>query len=235
MPSGTPLENVGKTLAGMQNRLKIELGNRTDLTPTLLAEWINDSYLDLSTSLDLPELRDSILFSTTSGEESYILPASVRIVTQAAWFRADTDEGRKLDKIDSNAYRKLPIRSGTPAKFLQENNILVLWPIPDEALSITLDYKVNVTKLTLPEHSPVIGEEFHEALYLGAKAKAFDALQNFVAAEVMQNRQVRSVRTKLDKRAEEDEGKTGQIRPVRRAIERNRLSPRLINRDGDLL
>lgn len=233
MAYGDPVHNKGKTLAGMQNRLRIELGNRTDLTPALLAEWINDSYRDLAASLELPELKRSLSFLTTAGEEGYVLPANVGVISAVSWQDAEGDEGAKLDKIDEDAYRKLPFESGVPKKFIHAQGALALWPVPDEVLTVVVDFRVKVVNLTEDTHSPIIDEEFHEAIYLGAKARGFDALKDFTSAQVMENRQIGSIRKKLDKRAQEDEGKTGQLRVVRRQQDLGRLRPQRYNPDQD--
>lgn len=232
MAIGDPVYNRGKTLGGMRTRLIRELGNRTDLEATLLNEWINDSYRDLASALDLPELKDSLEFTTTAGEESYELPSGVGVVRGAAW-RADT-LGRALEKRDEDYYRKLPFREGTPEIFVHTSNLVVFWPVPSDAQLVTLDITRTVVNLTEDLHSPIISEAFHEALYLGAKARGFDALKDWPAADRMENAQVKSIRKKLDKKSQEDEGKTFSLRPVRRKQDRLRLDPRAYNRDEDI-
>jgi hypothetical protein len=223
--AGEPLTNVGKTLGGMKTRLRVELGGRTDLTDELLTEWINDSYLDIATSLRLPSLNRSTGFNTIAGEESYILPGDMGVIKTVAWYELDGTRGGKVAKGDIDAYRKLPPQTGEPQLYAREGDILVLWPTPSDVFGLSLDFKAKVRKLVLDTDSPIIDEEFHEAIYLGSKARGMDAAQNYLAADRFENAQLKSIRKKLDKEAEEDENKVGQLRPVRKASQLGAIRP----------
>ena len=225
MSYGQPLTSVGKTLLGLENRLRIELGNRTDIDKTTLDEWINDSYIDLVNTLKLPSLRTSMAFFTTVGEESYILPAGVGTIHRVSWVGNGTvPEGGKLEKSDADEFRKLPPRTGYPLKVLRENGMLILWPEPDAVYSLTVDFTQQVQPLVQPTDSPLLDLEFHEPLFYGAKARGFEALGNQIGANTAYNNQTRLMRRKLDKEAENEEDKIPSMRPVSSYEEINDLA-----------
>lgn len=214
--AGEPFTNVGKTLGTLESRLRLELGNRSDITPELLREWINDSYIDLANTLHLPSMQDSMEFLTVADEESYDLPAGVGTIHRAAWRDTATDDGGKLVKTDADEYRMLSFTVGRPERVFRLASVLVLWPTPDAAYRIVLDYTVKVQILTEPYHSPILDVQFHEPMFYGAKARGLEAIKDFAGAAVATNTMTRLMRRKLDLEAEEDDGKSAQLIPVRR-------------------
>src|SRR4051812_21380016 len=83
-PETAALHPAGKSLLSMRNRLKLELGNRTDIPDSLWNEWINDGYQDIFASLDLTDAKRSFSFYTTDSQALYLLPASVSHIRSVA-------------------------------------------------------------------------------------------------------------------------------------------------------
>lgn len=215
---GAPLTSVGKTLAGMRDRLASELGNREDLSTDQLNELINESYRDLSTSLDVPEMKGSFGFSTIAGQPFYLLPQGIRSVTRLSVLPPDNTIGGPLPalrKLSVDTYRDLPDLSGAPSSAFRWTKMLVLYPTPDDVYTVSADIRVKVSDLIQDTDSPLLDEEWHEAIYRGAKARGFDSTFNDTRAALQENQMTRLVRRKIDTEEEDADEMQGGMRPIR--------------------
>ena len=205
----------GKSLGGMRQRLKLELGNRTDIPDPLWNEWINDAYLDLYASLELPESKRSFEFLTVANQPLYLLPSTVNTVRMLSVVDPDDNtNGLAFDKIDVFTYRKLPPRCGAPDSWFREQQILVLWPTPDEVYTVTVDVVAKPAILTLDSHYPVLDDKWHELLLKSAKSRAWEAVQNDTKSALVENSVVRQVQRKLDRDAQDNVNEYPTLRPV---------------------
>lgn len=209
IPAGTlgePLTNVGMTLADLRNELRIMLGGRPETDDPMLDRWINFAYLDTATSLEIDELKGSLSFNSTVAEAMYLLPDVVRAIRHASII--DTANyaagGRELKLSNIGAYRKAADATGEPREFVRENKLLLLYPTPVAARSITLDVWIRPQKLTDDSDSPILAEEWHEVILKNARAKGHSALREFETAGVTENEHISLVRRKDEPEALED-------------------------------
>lgn len=219
----------GKSLLMMRTRLRLELGKRseTDLPSSVLDEWINDSYLDLTGGMDFAENRRSYEFQTVAGQPFYLLPSTVDGVRMVSGYDPSTTvKGTALEKSDYAKYRKRPDQDGDPLEWFREQQMLVLWPTPDETLTLSADVTILYAKLALDTDYPAIEDKWHEALLQGAKARAWEGLQNDTKAELSTNRQSRLIQRKDDKDARDQENMYPTMRPVFRRSDLMNLSRR---------
>lgn len=206
----------GKSLLMMMNRLKLELGNRTDLTPTILKEIVNDAYLDFTSALDLPEIHRAYGQTLVAGQALYTLPSAVDTVLGiAASEDGDITTGAGLEKIDWQLYRKLPDQEGEPSAWFRSQNIIVVWPTPDEAFDVAFDVKVKPAPLAADGDYPFLDDKWHEALFKAAKARAWEAVQNDTKAALAENSAARLVQRRSDREAEEKELEYPAVRPIK--------------------
>lgn len=225
---GEPITSRGMTRADFEAELSAELGGRTDVTPERILLWINWAYLDLCSSLKLEELNSSYSFATVGGQHMYAVPTAVRSTTGMAVSDSVSyplDEGRPLTKVDLPRYRRSPLLSDEPTQYFKHNNVFVLYPTPDAARTIAVDFRIRPERLVDATDSPILHEEWHEAILLAARAKAFRALLEFDKAGLAHNDFVDFVRRREDPKAEEDEG-----RVVGSSIPRHRVSLRRTGR-----
>lgn len=210
----------GKSLAMLRARLVKELGNRTDITVggtdfSVVDEWINDAYLDLWESLNLPEAKRSYAMTLVPGQPLYLLPGVVGTVRDVSG--TDASDGtitQALRKTDEYAYRKLPVRDDDPTLWFREQQMLVLWPTPTSAQILSVDVITSVAKLTDPAHYPILEDKWHEALFKAAKYRGWEALQNDTKALTTQNEMARLVKRKN----ETDAGDQAETYPVMRPV-----------------
>ena len=208
---GTPLTNVGETLASLRTEVLAEINRTIDATRVNL--WINKAYRKLCAMIDISELNGSLSINTTVGQNQYALPK------QVAWIKrvplVDTSlypltGGRNMEKTDLNTYRELADPpSGYnynwgPYKYFRYGRVLVLWPTPIAVKAVTVDFRVRPLDLVNDNDSPILPEEWHESLLLRARYVAFRSLQMFDKAGLAQNDFVTSIRELLNTDAEEE-------------------------------
>lgn len=227
LPEAASAHPAGKSLSAMRARLTLELGNRTDIPIAFWNEWINDAYLDIVASLDLPESKRSYQFITSNGQPLYLLPSQIDTIRSVTLIDPEDDtNGLMFQKIDTDSYRKLPPSCGPSEMWLREQNILILWPTPDDEYTVTVDARMKPMPLTEDLHYPAVDDKWHELILKSAKARAWEAVQNDTKAALVENAVVRQVQRKRDRDAQDNENAYPMLRPVRSFEEIMTLVPR---------
>jgi hypothetical protein len=236
---GQPLTNEGETLASLRTELASELIR--DIGVIRLNAWINTAYLHLASMITLSEMNASLSIPTIADQPLYMLPRSV------AWIRQiPLDDpalysiigGRNMTMTDLAGYRELPDYPTSyiysPRVWMRQGRLLAIWPRPNSAASITVDFRIRPDPLTLETHSPILPVEFHEPLLLRARYVGFRSLKMFNEAGIAQNDFVASLREIINTDAQEMNGKPSAFFPARelRASYRQRGTRRM--RDYDL-
>lgn len=215
VPETAAQHPFGKSLSLMRARLVLELGRRTDIPDPMWNEWINDSYLDLFNSLELPEANKSFTFTTVVGQALYTLPSRVYTIRNLSITDpARTDSGGNLEKLDVFSYRKLPIRDGVPDGWLREQGMLVLWPTPDAEYPITVDARLQPMPLAADDDFPILEDKWHEIILRGGKARAWEAVQNDTKAALVTNSVVNLVQRHNNRDEIDNEVEYPSMRPV---------------------
>ncbi len=211
----------GLNLAEMRTQLDIQLGGRTDFDDTMFDLWLNASYIDLCTSLEIPELNANLLVTLIAGQPLYMLPPQVRGIDMVSVIDTVTYGdlgGRKLTKVDKNTYRKAPALTDQPREYFREGQMLVLWPTPIGAKPLSIDFKIRPDILVDEDHYPIIPPEWHEVIVRNARTKAHSDLREFDSAGITNNEVVGLVRRKTDPDAVEDDDRVvGSSVPRRRS------------------
>ncbi len=214
---GMPLTEEGETLASMETELFYSIGGREDATLERLRRWINQAYIDLFTSLELDEGKASYTFLTTSGQNQYLVPDVVATTLGVTVLQSESIYGGiPLTKGDLSSYRRREEAVGLPREFFRYGKILVLWPTPSRVVDLSVDYRLRPAPLVEPTDSPILPREWHEAILLNARKKAFSSLMEFDKAMPAENDYVNQVRRRQDTEANETEN-----RVPRSAVPRN--------------
>lgn len=191
----------------MRDELNTMLGGRTDVSAAELNRWLNFAYIDLASSLELDELKASLSFNTVAAQAIYSLPNAVRAVRNLA-LQDNTNlvtGGHDLRKSTLQEFRKSITRNGTPREYFRENRLLVLYPTPDAASTLLLDFWLRPQNLVGDNDSPILPREWHEVIIKNARSKAHSALREFESAGVVENEFVSLVRRKEDPEAQEED------------------------------
>lgn len=207
---GEPLTSQGKTLDGMLTELVLQLAGRTDITPERLTTFLNDAYIDLATSLKLPELNATLTFETAIGQELYLMPEQVFATYEAAIVDPVTYSirgGQPLDKISLDAYRALPVKSGEPEVYFLHDGMLILWPTPSQIRTVAVDFQGRPLPLAAGTDSPILGREWHEIVFKMAREKAFAAILEFNLAAMVEADWTKQFARKKDPLAAEEQGR----------------------------
>lgn len=239
-PPGLPGPETlpGMSLAVMRTQLDIQLGGRTDFDDTMFDLWINQSYVDLCTSLDIPELHADLLIPTVVGQPLYLLPEQVRSIESISVIDTQTYGdlgGRKLTRIDKQSYRRYPNLTDEPRSYFIDGKLLVLWPTPTSVRNLSLDFRIRPDDLVDEDHYPIIPKEWHEVIVRNARTKAHSDLREFDSAAVTNNEVVGLVRRKSDVDAEEDSDRIIGSSVPRRRSQLTRQNSRFSNPDFDEL
>lgn len=214
-------ELPGKSLVVMRTQLDIELGGRTDFQDQMFDIWINDAYIDLASSLELDELKGSILLPIIAGQPLYNLPRIIRAIRNLSI--VDTQNygtlgGRKISKSNLDEYRKLRELDEEPTKYFRERGVLVLWPTPKNARDLALDFWIRPEPLVDDNHYPILPPEYHEVIVRNARAKAHSDLREFDKSAITNNEMIGLVRRKQDTdELEEEDRVIGSSVPRRRS------------------
>jgi hypothetical protein len=207
---GAPLTNVGETLASLRGELRKMLGGGNVADTPRLNLWINFAYQDIASSLEIDEMKSAYGFVTVAAQAMYRVPAVVGSTRSAALIDAVNNPvygGRPLTKSDVDDYQREENRTDPPQKYFREAGILVLYPTPDKAYTVAVNFWIRPENLVNETDSPILAYEWHEAILLNARAKGFSALLEFDKAMAAQNDFINLVRRKTDRDQREDEGR----------------------------
>lgn len=205
---GAPVPLNGMSLENFDDELHAMLIGRTDTSSTRRRLWINMAYSDLCTSLKLEEVRASIEIPLVADAFMYRLPSAVYAIIAASVIDDDEDPdygGRPLEKSDLVAFRSHPLADSRPREYFKHGDMLVIWPTPEVAGSLVIDFWIRPTWMTVDAHCPILYSEWHEGILLKARHKAFIALQAYDQSMIANNDFVQFMRSRQDVRAIESE------------------------------
>lgn len=222
---GNPKTATGVTLDSLVTELDALVAGRGDFSSTRLKEIINDAYLDVCTALDIVD-EGSFAMAVVAGQPLYTLPDVVQTITSVSMALPSSEnvnEGYPLDKIDLRKYRAFVAEDGDPRFYFRLEQVLVLYPTPDEARTIAVDCVYRPAKLVAAADSPIFGLEWHEVLKKAARAKLFSAMMEFDKAQAAENEWTSLVRRRRDRGASEDDSRIIRSSvPHREPYHRNR-------------
>ena len=215
-PYGAPAVSGYKDLSTLRSELFYDLGSRTDIGNAQLDRYINDAYIDLATSLDIPEPKVSFAFTAVVEQPFYKLPSGVGAIRAVSVHDAsDEDAGWRLTvHADASEWRMLANQKGVPRKAFREQGVLILWPMPDSGYVVVVDAKVEPVKLTDPMTFPIFSQQYHEPLLKLAKSKAWDSLQNDEKTLTSEAAASRLINRKTNAEAGTEQNMTASLRPV---------------------
>lgn len=216
--AGAPLTSVGETLASLREELQEQIGNRDDIDSARFDRWINWGYRNVASMFTLKELMGSASIAVVAEQPFYLIPPQVAWVDYLAVSDSTTypvSEGRELEKIDLDIYRKLDVLDEEPTKYFRWRRMLVLWATPLNDRTLTCEFKVRPDDLEEETDSPLLPQEFHEAILLSARHRAFRSLMNSKMAQEAMNDFLVCIRPLQNTDAEEAVTANGTMTPIR--------------------
>lgn len=169
--------------------------NRSDLR-TLVADWLDDPNLGyfsqtvINTRLNLAARRVQQLIknthedhykkcvesSTVADQRNYKLPTDflelryLGVVTSGS---GETATVQQLLPLESSERKLLCLKTGTPTHYDYEKSHLLLWPLPDSAKTLRLEYIYRIADMDDDSDEPDIPEEHHELVAVIAALDGF--------------------------------------------------------------
>lgn len=202
-------------LSTMRSRVQGYLGGRTDATATLVDEYINNAYRELTGSFffDKLEATDTSI-TTVDGTAAYDVPSALYTVTHV---RNTTDDvPLKQMEIDWYDQQDITDNKGEPEYFVEYADQLLIFPTPDDAYALTLRGPKPPTTLTLDADEPVIPEDWHMILVLRSAADLAFYFAMDTRGMTLRNEELAKVAMRTEKRTMRRRATTGQISPARR-------------------
>lgn len=220
--SGACLTSVGETLGSLRDELLLQLASRDDVSPERLNMWINWAYLNVASMLDLKELRGSSTVALVADQPLYLIPPQVAAAHRLSIVQDESQsayEGRELTLTDFDMYRMLPPETAVPSDWFRWRRMVVVYPTPDAAYTAALDYRVRPDPLVEDDDSPLLPQEFHEAILLSARHRAFRSLMSYQQAQQAMNDFLVCIRPLMDAAAEERGATPSKTFPARHAAQ----------------
>jgi len=144
---------------------------------TEIENWIKEATIDISTKLLSVEDEQTIILINgqwiyTSVEESWIADL---IKAKGCYYDAGSGNVKGMQRIDIQKVGHLPVSTGIPKYFFENNRNFYIWPVPTAAEAgntITVIYGMESDDITdlKDEHQPFA------FLYAAARAKAKDRM-----------------------------------------------------------
>lgn len=221
---GNPLTSRGETLLSFEQELYYQLGGRDDVDSARLRRWINWGYIDVATSLEIEELNSSFALSLVATQPLYLMPSQLFSTIEVSLVDSmHPDGGYPLERMDISAYRGSPVVNDAPDGFFIHGEMMVIYPTPIQASTAGVDFRIRPNFMVNDTDSPLLQLEWHEAILIAAKEKAFDGLLEPDRAVAARNQWINIVRRRRDRMAEEDRGKHAGMTPVRHASQLRRF------------
>jgi hypothetical protein len=180
------------TASDMIDIVRDSLGGETTetLSDTRILRFINQSYLELASKYQYPQLSTSTTITTSSGTASYEL--TVTNVLSYNDLEDDTNN-LKLYPMNEDQYRKFTqgnTQSGTPVYWFVDGvgsnsrEQITLWPTPAGTYTINVYYTKSPSELvTSPAAtSPVIREPWDDSIIHRAVSRGWRELGDLTAA-----------------------------------------------------
>lgn len=166
------------TLAQFRTRISAKLGldNSASGDQTLIDDWVNEGYEDV-----LLRTRCKVSSATmdlTAGTADYTLPTDIlAAIDMDIATSTDTFPLVRTDAEDILRRRRASTSTDSPSRFyaVEGSNLLLVYPTPSAADTITIYYVPRPTALSATSDEPSdIPSEFHKAIEFYALAEGAD-------------------------------------------------------------
>lgn len=144
--------------------------NQTYFTPTQLGVFLNNALREtqkLLVGAGQQYYVSCVQTTLVVNQRNYALPQDFEKLTRLEILVNGTVPNENtiyMSPIAPNQRDLLPYSTGTPGCYYFKNNALVVYPAPDVALTMRLEYVYRVAEMTLDTDMPDCPEEFQELI-----------------------------------------------------------------------
>lgn len=194
-------------LSEYRTEVQSALGDR-GVTDNRLDRWINFAYMELAGALDFETFDGESSATSSSGTNSLSVPTDSMTVKAVV----DDDNDTLLQWVPKHEFFRLPrSQQGTPEKWTQHIDQVLLQPTPDSTVNYLVLYKDVPTRLSADTDTTAIPQVWDQAVYMLAVHYALMSLAEEQRASLWLQRAVQFIRTRV---TEEDlEMSTPGVRP----------------------
>lgn len=199
---------MGLSVNQLINELRATCGVDEDDLPMTDAELLlNRSWWDLTNKVDFRETEMSATFNTVAGAERYEIGPPFEAIHSISVYDSTVDKWQLIDVFDTRVYdsnlKANTLERGLPTNYYRENKAIVMWPTPDAAYEIKIRYKITLADLAAGGSAPVIPQEWHEIILLGAAWRCYQRLGDMARKDSIKNDWLGLINNTLDVKSEE--------------------------------
>ena len=178
------------TLSGLRTKVQNKLDN-TGISTTKIDNWINDAQREAVEGWRLPFFETTQAYTLTVGDaditsgsglpSTFDRPIAVRITT------AEKEKALKYIQYDVLIKRYPDFENadtGTPRFWYEFSGDIKVFPEPDTAFTVDLDYFKEPTELTADGDIPELPSQYEELLVIGAYIRGLEHDDDYDQATV---------------------------------------------------
>lgn len=207
------------SLQQMRDLVRKGLGNLTeqDMPDEHVDVLLNLSLWQMTANYPFNEALQRSTFTTVDGIESYSISseieASASVLLDALQGMSVLDSNGKSHKLQrmteswlDTQYSTDSTFRGLPEYYLRRNDLIVFWPVPDDAYTVRAFYRIGITEMVyLSQEETGLPREWDEICVEGAITRAHYYEQDYNLAQQAENFRVQKIRTMQDVPAKEEE------------------------------
>ena len=220
--------NLGDITTRVQQRVR-----DTNYSSTEINSYVNDTQNDVFNEYYLPFMQAVQNYTVTANisditngtglPTNYIQAISLVLTTDGQEKLIEFLPYRVLDTLYPDPTDTLAYTTGVPIYWYFYNDTIRLFPAPDQAFTLTLQYNKKPTELTADSDVPEIPSEFREVLVMGAAYRVLQVKDNYDQASVLQNKYDEILQKLVVRYSQPQIGVATQMRINRRHVGRQQF------------
>ena len=220
--------NLGDITTKVQQRVR-----DTNYSSTEIVGYINDAQNDVFNEYSLPFMQSVQSYTVTANVSditngaglptNYVQAINLTVTTDSKEKLIEFMPYRVLDTLYPDPTDVLAHTPGLPIYWYFYNDTIRLFPAPDNAYIVSLQYNKKPTELTVDGDIPEVPSEFREALVMGAAYRVLQVKDNYDQASVLQNKYDEILQKMVVRYSQAQVGVATQIRINRRHVGRQQF------------
>ena len=184
---------LGALVTKVQQRVR-----DTGYSSTEIKNYINDTQNDIFNEFRLPFMETTQPFTLTTSvsditngdglPDNYVQSLDLLLTTDDKESRLVYQDIRAIDFNYPDADDISAYAVGVPDTWYNYADTIRVFPVPDDAYTVTLRYYKKPTEITSDDAVPEVPSEFAEILVVGAAYRVLQVKDNYDQAGILQNK-----------------------------------------------
>lgn len=198
--------DVDTMVTNVWNTLGVD-GNDVGFGQTQTLLLLNLSLWEILNKFNFREVETSYNFQTVLGQSDYIPPTLFEALKLISIEEPNTFKHIPLDRMSPLVYEQnfvnTPSAQGQPTNYLRYNNLIRLYPTPDQVYNLTVYHRVTLADLVT--HGTVgLPREWDELVQDGAIYRGYKQLGDFVKAKQVRQDQIERINSTVPVESKEE-------------------------------